>query len=494
MNADPGVHSHVSSVFRAPPANIDAEKALLGAIMMNNRCFEQVAEIVEADHFIDPVHGRIYAACKRVIEVGHQANVVTLKTYLERDELLAGAGGMVYLAALCGSVVTLINAGDYAKLIRDLYLKRRLIELGEQLVAAGLDDDGTAQSLIEAHEARLTDLTAGAQLAKEETFRQAADIALAEWDAADRDEGGGVSCGLKAVEDIMGKMQGGDLIFIAGNTSMGKTALATTISMTAAISGARTSFFSLEMSSQQLASRILTGITGIPGPRQRRWKLNEAEWGKLQAAQRKYAELPLTIRFAPGLSLAALRSSCRRMKRKGLDLVVVDYLQIMGRSRDDRYENRVREISELTMGLKTLAGELQVPIIVLSQLSRENWKRDNPRPQLSDLRDSGSIEQDADTVIFCFREEYFLERNKPVQKETETKEKWCERLANYERRLEACRGLAEAIIAKHRHGPPGTARLAFDGKRAWFEDHPDYREDLSGVRDPSASDQTRMEL
>ena len=494
MNALPP-QERVSSAFRAPPANLDAEKALLGAIMSNNRHLEKVSEFLRPQHFAGAVNGRIYEAILRLNDVGGQASFITLNTYLGGDDLLQRAGGSKYLAETLAAIITTVNVAEYGRIIRDLYLRRRFIEMGEELMnRAYILGDESAEVMLEKHEAALTTLSAGAKLAKEESFDEAAGMALEEWRLADLGQEGGVHCGLESLVDVMGKMQSGDLIFIAGNTSMGKTALATTIAVNAARAGNKTVFFTIEMKSQQLASRIMTGLTGIPGPRQRRWKLTDKEWIKLMDARSEYSKLPLTIRYAPGLSLAALRSACRRMKRNGLDLVVVDYLQIMGRSSNERYENRVREISELTMGLKTLAGEIEVPIIVLSQLSRDNWKRDNPRPLLSDLRDSGSIEQDADTVIFCFREEYFLERNRPVQRESESKEKWVERLGAHDARLEASRGKAEAIVAKHRHGQANTAFLAFENKRAWFLDPPDYKPDYTNVRDPSAPMQTTMEI
>jgi len=485
--------TNVGNTLRTPPHNYEAERALLGAILMNKRAIERVEEFLQPDHFADPVNGRIYEFCLKLFNQNIDPNPVTLKGYLDKDDLVAPAGGSKYLASLAAGAVTVINAAEYGRIVEDLWRRRQLIDLAESLAneAYSPDPDASAIQTAEWATSQLDLITAAPTQARNIDMPQAVDSTIADWQAAHKGDAAGISTGLGALDDVVGYLSAGDLIFIAGNTSMGKTALAITLADSIAAeflkraNGVRTAaqkvaFFSLEMPVEQLTTRLLTAKTGIPGPRQRRWNLNDQQWATLISAGDELKKLPLITRHAPGLTLSALRSGCRQLKRKvgGLGLVVVDYLQIM-RPANER-DNRVQQIAALTMGLKNLAGEMGCPFIVLSQLSRENWRRENPRPILPDLRDSGSIEQDGDGVWFCYRHEYFLERTKPEKKENEDDSKFSTRIAKYEADLEKARGVAEVIVAKNRHGPPGIARCKFDAPRAWFSDREDYKQPPAG--------------
>jgi replicative DNA helicase len=464
----------MSTAFRDPPSNVAAEKALLGALMANNSAFSQVAEIVDSSHFYLPVHAVVFESIARLIEMDRKANPVTLQTAIGADPALAEAGGKRYLAQLAGSVVSIYGAADYARTVVDLALRRRLIDFATATTQDAFDPPAgeTSAELLDRADAAITTLAGGAAINPDVTLERANALALADWEKADQSERGmGISTGIPALDDAMGTMVAGDLIVFAGATSMGKTALATAVAYNAAVAGNRVGFFSLEMSADQLAGRILTGLSGIPGPRQRRWKLNADQFGTLTDLQKQLAAVPLVIRHAPGIALSQLRAALRRMKRQpgGLKLAVVDYLQIMGQTKGARFENRTREVADITMGLKNLAGEIGIPILLLSQLSRAGATRDSPKPLLSDLRDSGSIEQDADTVVFVWREHYYLTRNYPTQRANETPEHFAARQQAHNARIEMTKGTAELICAKRRHGPTGSAIVKFMDDRAWFE-------------------------
>lgn len=468
--------------FRTMPHNIEAEKALLGAIFVNNKAFERVSEFLTPGHFAHPQHGRIYDACKRLIEKGLIADPVTLRPYFEQDDSLAEIGGPSYLTDLAACAVTVINAGEYGRLIHDLHLRREIIRLGEDVVnkAYGGEVDDTATGLIEATEQSLYDLaTKGEYEGGFESFKDSVIKAINMAEAAHKRDGSlaGVTTGLIETDKLLGGMHPSDLLILAGRPAMGKTALATNIAYNAACSykesggkeGAVVGFFSLEMSSEQLASRILSEQTEISSDRMRKGELNTAEFGRLVAASRTLHELPIFIDDTPALTVSALRTRARRLKRQHkLGLIVIDYLQLITGSASSRNDGRVQEVSEITRGLKTLAKELNVPVLALSQLSRAVEQRDNKRPLLSDLRESGSIEQDADVVMFIFREEYYLERDKPTQHAGEKDDHHAGKVESWERRLEKCRGLAEVIVAKQRHGPTGDVLLQFQGEFTRF--------------------------
>ncbi len=472
--------------FRAPPHNRDAEQALLGAILLNNRAFEKVSEFLRPEHFAEPVHGRIFAAMTTLIGRGQIADPVTLKPYFDRDESLAEVGGAAYLPALANSVVSILNAEDYGRLIFDLHLRRELIELGTDVVNTAFDPglDHPAQTQIEGAEARLYELATFGQI--EGGFRDFSSVlteSIRQAEAAHKRQGklSGVPTGLIDLDRKLGGLHASDLIILAGRPSMGKTALATNIAFNAARAyrpgeekaedGAMVAFFSLEMSSEQLATRILAEQAEIASHRIRQGELAHAEFDRLVVAAQEINRLPLFIDDTPALSVSAVRTRARRLKRQhGLGLIVVDYLQLL-RGSASTSENRVQEISEITRSLKALAKELGVPVIALSQLSRAVESREDKRPQLSDLRESGSIEQDADVVMFVFREQYYLERAEPGRRPEEAEDKFNERYAKWKERCEEVWNTAEVIVAKQRHGPVGSVRLSFHGEFTKFGNH-----------------------
>ncbi len=473
---------------RTPPHNYEAEQALLGAVLLNNRAYEKVSEFLRPEHFADPVHGRLFAACGKLIERGQIANPVTLKTYFEHDGGLAEIGGTHYLAQLADAVVSIINAEDYGKLIHDLHLRRELIALGEDMVNEAFESaiERPAMDQIGGAEAKLYELaTTGQTEGGFEAFGQVLVEAVRQAEAAHKRQGklSGVPTGLVDLDKKLGGLHPSDLLILAGRPSMGKTSLATNIAFNAArayaeeidtlghkraVDGAVVAFFSLEMSSEQLASRILAEQAEIASHKIRQGEMTNDEFDNLAIAAQNLNRLPLYIDDTPALSISAVRTRSRRLKRQhGLGLVVVDYLQLL-RGSNSNSENRVQEVSEITRGLKALAKELDVPVIALSQLSRAVESREDKRPQLSDLRESGSIEQDADVVMFVFREQYYLERAEPARRPEEAEDRFNERYAKWQERCEQVWNTAEVIVAKQRHGPVGTVRLAFQGEFTKF--------------------------
>jgi replicative DNA helicase len=486
---------NAGDILRTPPHNYEAERALLGAILMNNRAFERVSEFLAHDHFADPVNGRIYQACAKLIEQGHQANPVTLKTYLERDDLIIAAGGIKYLASLAAAAVTIINAGDYGKLIYDLFLRRELIALGENMVNDAFESqpDESAMDQIEGSEQRLFNLAStNAAEGGFQSFESALGTAINLAEAAHRREGAlaGVTTGLRDLDRKLGGLHASDLLILAGRPSMGKTALATTMAFNAARyyrttenaedKGKLVAFFSLEMSAEQLATRILAERSKINSHLIRTGGLSNDDFSRLVTASQELGDLPLYIDDTPAVTVSAIRTRCRRLARQnktadhhGLGLIVIDYLQLIAPARGERSENRVQEISAITRGLKALAKDLGVPVMALSQLSRAVEQREDKRPQLSDLRESGTIEQDSDVVMFVFREQYYLERGEPSQKPDETSERFHERHIKWQERCELAHNIAEVLVAKQRHGPIGTVKLHFEADFTHFSDHID---------------------
>jgi replicative DNA helicase len=481
------------NALRTPPHNYEAERALLGAILMNNRAYERVQDFLRAEHFADPVNGRIYQSCAKLIEQGHQANPVTLKTYLERDDLVISAGGMKYLASLAAGAVTVINSAEYGRLIYDLFLRRQLIDLGENIVNRAFDAtfEESAISQIETSEQTLFNLASeGATEGGFQTFGTALITAINLAEAAHRREGAlaGAPTGLLDLDKKLGGLHPSDLIILAGRPSMGKTALATTIAFNAATHfrttdraedrGKQVAFFSLEMSAEQLATRILAERAKINSHLIRTGGLSNDDFSRLVVASQEVSEAPLFIDDTPAVTVSAIRTRCRRLARQnkntdasnGLGLIVIDYLQLIGSNKSERAENRVQEISAITRGLKALAKELNVPVIALSQLSRAVEQREDKRPQLSDLRESGTIEQDSDVVMFVYREQYYLERAEPSQRPEESGDKFTERHTKWQDRCEQAHNVAEAIVAKQRHGPIGIVRLYFDPNYTHFSD------------------------
>ncbi|HIJ42562.1 MAG: replicative DNA helicase [Rhodospirillales bacterium] len=480
-SAEPAASGTGMPSFRTLPHNIAAEKALLGAIFVNNRAYEKISEFLRPEHFALREHGRIFEAGARLIERGRSADPVTLKGFFEQDESLADIGGSAYLAELAASAVSTINAGEYGRFIYDLHLKRELIAFGEDVInqAYGGEVDETAVEQIEQAEQNLYSIaTKGEYEGGFEPFKDSLLKALGMAEVAHNRQGGlaGVTTGLVGLDKLLGGLHPSDLVILAGRPAMGKTALATNIAYNAAYSykqsggkeGAVVGFFSLEMSAEQLAARIISEQTDISSDRMRKGELSNAEFDRLVPAVQALNEIPIFIDDSPALSVGALRSRARRLRQHELGLIVVDYLQLITATQTSRNDGRVQEVSEITRGLKTLAKELSTPVLALSQLSRQVEQRDPPRPQLSDLRESGSIEQDADVVMFIFREEYYLERKKPVRYVNEDEAKFVERESKWQQSKMDVAGLADVIVAKQRHGPVGDIKLQFQGEFTRF--------------------------
>jgi replicative DNA helicase len=463
-------------LYRNAPQNAEIEAALLGAILTNNRAHEQVADFLRPEHFYQPAHQRVFAAVAKLIEMGQQASPATLRHYFEQDDELTAVGGAQYLMELATSVFSTINAGEYGQTVRDLYLRRGLITLGEHVVNEGYrpDIDISAMDQIETTEQSLYDLaTTGETERGYIALVDAAKVAVEMAEQAIQHDGQvvGVATGLKDIDRLLGGLHPSDLLIVAGRPSMGKTALATNIAFNAAKSGNTILFFSLEMSSEQLATRILSEQSEIPSDRIRRGDIKDDEFQRVVVASQELHRTPLYIDDTPALTVSALRTRARRLKRqKQLDLIVVDYLQLMSSGLARRNDSRVQEISEITRGLKTLAKELNVPVLALSQLSRQVESRDNKRPQLADLRESGSIEQDADVVMFIFREEYYLEKDKPIRDYDEDNAHYAEKFEKWQIKKAEVENIAEVIVAKQRHGPTDSVNLHFNGTLTRFTD------------------------
>ncbi|MCK4867698.1 MAG: replicative DNA helicase [Alphaproteobacteria bacterium] len=473
--------------YRIPPHNAEVEAGLLGAILTNDRALEKVADFLQADHFYEPVHGRIYDAARRLVERGQKASPQTLAHFFVADEALTEVGGAQYLYELAASIISVANVADYGRIIHDLYLRRELIELGEGVVNEAFqpDIDDSAPLQIEKAEQQLYNLaTVGETDRGVVSLKHASLVALEEAEQAFKREGHvvGVTTGLRDLDRRLGGLHGSDLLILAGRPSMGKTALATNIAFNAAQARKPTDgdepggtnhvlFFSLEMSSEQLAARILSQVSGIPSDRVRRGEINADEFQAFAVASQQMSKVSLFIDDTPGITVSTMRTRARRLKRQqGLDLIVVDYLQLLQGTPGRRAENRVQEVSEITRGMKMLAKELEVPVIALSQLSRQVEQREDKRPQLSDLRESGSIEQDADVVMFIYREQYYLEKGEPVQGIEEAQDKFLSKAERWKERMTEVENTASVIIAKQRHGPVGTVDLYFEGALTKFGD------------------------
>ncbi len=463
--------------YRVLPHNIDAEAGLLGALMVDNRAVEKVGDHLKPAHFFMPAHERIFETILTLIDRGQNASPVTLKNYFENDEDLKDVGGAAYLADLAANVIGVVNVTDYARTIYELHLRRQLISLGEDVVNEAYDHslDSDALKTIELAEARLFDLAeTGDVKGGFTTLRDSVLLAIDHAEKAFKSDGHvtGVTSGLMDVDKKLGGFQNSDLLILAGRPSMGKTALAVNWAFNAAKAyadsggeqGARVAFFSLEMAAEQLAGRILSDQSGISGDAIRKGNIKQDDFRAFVEASQRMAQVPLYIDDTPALSIGAVRTRARRLKRQhGLDMLVIDYLQLLrGNGSKRGQENRVQEVSEITQGLKAIAKELQIPVIALSQLSRAVEQREDKRPQLSDLRESGSIEQDADIVMFVYREEYYLSRTEP-DPGTEKHMQWQES-------MERAHNIGECIVAKQRHGPIGIVKMYFDPNFTRFSD------------------------
>jgi replicative DNA helicase len=468
------------------PANVEAEAALLGALMLDNRLVEDVGLKLKPHHFHEELHGRIYDSILKLTDKNMVANPVTLRPMFEADEAMKQVGGSGYLATLTGSGATLIAARDFAQQIYDLALLRALIGVGRDLVESALDtsDEVAPLQQIEKAESELYKVAEeGGADGKAKSFAEATRDALQTAERALNSGGhlSGVTTGLESLNAKIGGLHNSDLIIIAGRPGMGKSALGTNIAFAAAQRfmrdgedgiepeksvGAPVALFSLEMSADQLATRILAEQSGISSENLRMGKISKQEFRQLARAAAELESLPFYIDDTPGLTIAALRARARRLKRqKGIGMVIVDYLQLLQGTGRNSNENRVNEISEISRGLKTLAKELNVPVIGLSQLSRAVEQREDKRPQLSDLRESGSIEQDADIVLFIYREDYYLAARQPADDHPD--------FAGWQEEMGRVYGLAEILVAKQRHGATGKVRVRFDSRITKFSDRVD---------------------
>ncbi len=475
---------------RLPPSNLQAEQALLGALLANNKAYERVSEFLVPDHFADPLHGRIFQAIARRIEAGQLADAITLKAEFEHSGVLDEVGGSAYLGQLLTAMVGIINAGEYGRAVHDTWLRRQLIDVGETVVnnAFGADPELDGLKQVEVAEQALFGLaTDGGSSGGFITFERALTEAIQGAERAFRRAGhvSGLSTGLRDLDGKMGGLHPSDLLILAGRPGMGKTALATKIAFGAAralleearradrdaLAKGSVAVFSLEMSAEQLATRLLSEEARISGDRIRRGDIGQRDFDRFVQVSRDIAGLPLHIDDTPAITLSALRTRCRRLKRtKGLNLIVVDYLQLMRPSAGTRPENRVLEISQITQGLKAIAKELAVPVLALSQLSRQVENREDKRPQLADLRESGTIEQDADAVMFVYRDEYYLAQRAPKQMAYDSEQKYQDSLDKWQRDMEAVHSRAELIVAKQRHGPTGMIPLFFEAEFTRFAD------------------------
>lgn len=472
--------------FRQAPCNIDAEQALLGAILVNNAVLHHITDKLRPEHFYEPLHQGIFSAILHFHDRGQIANPVTLKHYFDSDKSI-DIGGGEYLARLAAAAVTVINVTDYSEILYDLALRRELITLGEGIVNTVYDLrlENTAMGQIEIAEQSLFNLaSSGDSQNGFRPFRYAMGQAVEKAEFAFKNRGDviGVSTGLTDLNKLLGGMQNSDLLILAGRPSMGKTALATTIAYKAALKFQQdfedkknrgetesfekpksVGFFSLEMSGDQLATRIMSARTNVNSSKILRGELTNEEFSAIYKANQELASLPFFIDDTPALSISALRTRARRMKRvHNIGLIVVDYLQLVRGVASLNMGSRVQEVSEITQGLKAIAKELGVPVMALSQLSRAVEQREDKRPQLSDLRESGSIEQDADVVMFVFREEYYLMRKKPDES--------APTFNDWQQQMERAHGIAEVIVAKQRNGPIGNVRLSFFSDQTRFDD------------------------
>ena len=462
------------------PHSIEAEQQLLGAILINNDVYDRVANLIGAKHFYDPVHARIFETAGTRIAKGNLASPVTLKAFLEDDEGLQALGGSAYLVRLAGAAISAFAARDYAQMIHDMAIRRELIGLGHEIAGKAMKADVETEpsdQIVEAEQKLYTLSDQGQAERGFQSFLSAVTDAVKVANAAYQRDGGlaGISTGLVDMDRKLGGLHKSDLVILAGRPSMGKTSLATNIAFNiarayrrgtkpdgteGAVEGGVVGFFSLEMSAEQLAARVLSEASEIPSENIRRGDMTEPEFRQFVDAAKTLESCPLYIDDTPALPISQLAARARRLKRsQGLDVLMVDYLQLVrpGSSR----ESRVNEVSEITQGLKAIAKELDIPVVALSQLSRQVEQREDKRPQLADLRESGSIEQDADVVMFVYREEYYVEREKPSEDKLEEMAAWQER-------MERLHGKAEVVIGKQRHGPIGTVELAFEGKFTRF--------------------------
>lgn len=467
------------------PKNIEAEQALIGALLANNKFYEKIADILKPEHFADATHRKIYTAMTELLKRERTADLITLKNYFEQEGTLEQVGGFPYLVKLEESASPLTNVEHYAHFIYDRYLRRELINTGYEIINSAMEEnlDVSATEQISQAERSLYNLSdMGDAQGGFIDFQNALTSSIKVIEKAYQKGGriSGVPTGLNQLDYKIGGLNDSDLIILAGRPAMGKTALATNIAYNVADFFARdkntpvekrgVAFFSLEMSADELAARILSSTIQISSHKMRVGDLDEAEFMRIAGAAKELANIPLYIDDTPGVSINAIRSRARRLKRtKGLGLIVIDYIQLIGGTGDKKSEgNRVQEVSEISRGLKILAKELKIPVIALSQLNRSVESREDKQPQMSDLRESGSIEQDADIVMFVFRENYYIHNSEPKRGENESEEAFNKKHAEWEIRDRNTAHQAEVIIGKQRHGPTGSVKLGWDGEYTLF--------------------------
>ena len=468
------VRSVQKTIDNKQPSNLEAEQALLGSILVNNDIIDEISSIISSNIFYDPAHVKIYEVIENLNNKGMIANPITIKNFFEKDNMLDDVGGTEYLVKLTRFSSSTKQAVDYAKIIHEMYLRRELVLISDKLSSDTLNANSkeqNAENIIENTEKSLYQLAERGSFSQSFLkFNQALDQTIEMATLAMQNDQGivGIPTGLSDLDEKLGGLHKSDLIILAGRPSMGKTALATNIAYNASQhlikrqEKSSVAFFSLEMSSEQLSTRILSEQARIKSDDIRRGKVTEEEINRYIETSRNIYNLPLYIDETPAITIATLSNRARRIKRlSGLSLIVVDYIQLM-RSSSNRNDGRVQEISEITQGLKALAKELSVPVLALSQLSRAVEQRDDKQPQLADLRESGSIEQDADVVMFVYREAYYLERKQPKLGSIEH--------AEWQSKMNDVNGLADIILGKQRHGPTGTVKVEFEGIYTKFKD------------------------
>ncbi len=462
-----------TNIEKKQPSNLEAEQALLGSILVNNDIIDEISNIINPLSFYDPAHTKIYEVIETLNNKGMIANPITLKNFFEKDNMLNEVGGTEYLVKLTRFSGSTKQAIDYSKVIHEMYLRRELVLISDNLSSETLGSkEQSAEKIIENTEKSLFDLAERGSFSQSFLkFNQALDQTIEMATLAMKNDKGivGVPTGLTDLDEKLGGLHKSDLIILAGRPSMGKTALATNVAYHAAQTlmsrqeKSSVAFFSLEMSSEQLSTRILSEQARIKSDDIRRGKVTEEEINRYIETSRNIYNLPLFIDETPAITIATLSNRARRIKRLfGLNLIVVDYIQLMRASNSNRNDSRVQEISEITQGLKALAKELSVPVLALSQLSRAVEQRDDKQPQLADLRESGSIEQDADVVMFVYREAYYLERKQPKLGSIEH--------AEWQSKMNDVNGLADIILGKQRHGPTGVVKVEFEGIYTKFKD------------------------
>ncbi len=468
------VQSIQEKIQNKQPSNLEAEQALIGSVLVNNDIIDEVSSFVNPSIFFDPAHIKIYEVIENLNNKGMIANPITLKNFFEKDNMLNEVGGTEYLVKLTRFSGSAKQAIDYAKIIHEMYLRRELVSISEKLSYDTLNaskQEQNAENIIESTEKSLFNLAERGSFSQSFIeFKKAIDKTIEMATLAMQSDRGvvGVPTGLTALDEKLGGLHKSDLIILAGRPSMGKTALATNIAYNAAQNllsrqeKSSVAFFSLEMSSEQLSTRILSEQARIKSDSIRQGNVTEEEINRYIETSRNIYNLPLFIDETPAITIATLSNRARRIKRlNGLSLIVVDYIQLM-RSSSNKNDGRVQEISEITQGLKAIAKELSVPVLALSQLSRAVEQRDDKQPQLADLRESGSIEQDADVVMFVYREAYYLERKQPKLGSIEH--------AEWQSKMNDVNGLADIILGKQRHGPTGTIKVEFEGIYTKFKD------------------------